>query len=152
MLLKRLCHGLNRFCGGQHPFKNVRMFQVALLNVIEDSKTNLESYNTSFNNIDANITYTRIDQFPNKLWWSVMNIDHTKSILGSQSGCSSHSVTSVDCNHFLIGFQTPVLIEWNDQHLRFSNGEEETGGFRHQLTLHRSCPSQLLLAHVPLPL
>jgi hypothetical protein len=50
----------------------------------------------------------RIDQFPNKGWWCVMNIYNTKCILSSQSSCSSHSIASMCPDNFLICFKAPA--------------------------------------------
>jgi hypothetical protein len=63
--------------------------------------------NTGLDNIDTNVTDTHINQLPNKIRWRVMNINDSKSVLGSQSRSNSHSMAPMSCDHFLICLQTP---------------------------------------------
>jgi hypothetical protein len=62
----------------------------------------LESMNTGFNNINADVLTNGIDLLPQELWWCVMYVLHTKSILSRQSSCSSHCIAAMRRDNLLI--------------------------------------------------
>lgn len=72
---------------------------------------------TSLDYISANIFDAGVDLLLDKRRRDLMYSMDSKCVLCGQSSCSSHSITAMCCNDFLVGFQSAVAVRLVADHL-----------------------------------
>ena len=90
------------------------------------------SQHANFDNIDTNVIHAGVYLCNDNIGRHMEKAMNTLSILRSQSGGCGHGIAPVSSNHFLVGFESTVLILATKSRL----------GRRSRLTLLLSCLSQ----------